>query len=118
MGKQWYYKYDENYNYVGAIFSDIVPENATVLAPIGFADVPKFNPDIDKWEGVSSEVFSNLFLGGLDGQSASDSIAILTQQLAINQLSQAKTNAQLIRQNAALTIQVNKLESTKETTNG
>lgn len=118
MEKQWYYQYDENYNYVGATFSDKVPENATALAPIGFADVPKFNLENEKWEGNSSDAFSTLFSGSSNGQSASDLIANLTQQVAMAQLSQAKTNAGLIQQNAELIKQVAALQSEKETTNG
>lgn len=45
-------------------------------------------------------------------------VADLTQQLAVTQINQTKTNAILLQQNAALTKQVAALQADKETTNG
>jgi len=45
-------------------------------------------------------------------------VADLTQQLAVTQINQTKTNAVLLQQNAALTKQVAALQADKETTNG
>lgn len=51
-------------------------------------------------------------------KSAEEIISNLAQQLATSQILQAKTNAQLIQQNAMLVKQVADLQSEKETTNG
>lgn len=45
-------------------------------------------------------------------------VAYLAKQLAASQILQAKTNAQLLQQNAALVKQVAALQSEKETNNG
>lgn len=51
-------------------------------------------------------------------KSGNELVADLAQQLAASQILQAKTNAQLLQQNAALVKQVADLQSEKETTNG
>lgn len=51
-------------------------------------------------------------------KSSEELISDFTQQFATVQLSQSKINAQLIKQNAMLTKQVNDLQSEKETANG
>lgn len=51
-------------------------------------------------------------------QSNDEKLANLAQQLVTSQILQAKTNAQLIQQNAALVKRVNDLQAEKETTNG
>lgn len=51
-------------------------------------------------------------------QSNDEQLANLAQQLATSQILQAKTNAQLIQQNAMLVKQVADLQSTKEVAHG
>ncbi len=51
-------------------------------------------------------------------QSNDEQLANLAQQLATSQILQAKTNAQLIQQNATFVKQLADLQSEKETNNG
>lgn len=51
-------------------------------------------------------------------KTAAEMISDLTQQLALAQIAQTKTNAALLQQNAALAKQVAALQADKETTNG
>lgn len=51
-------------------------------------------------------------------KSTEEMVSNLAQQLAASQILQAKTNAQLIQQNATLVKQVADLQSEKETNNG
>lgn len=66
--------------------------------------------------GISQEDFEKEYYS--KNKTSEEIISDLTQQLATVQINQAKTNADLLKQNAALAMQINKLQSEKETTNG
>ena len=66
--------------------------------------------------GISQEDFEKKYSS--KDKTSEELISNLTQQLAVAQINQAKTNASLLQQNAELIKQVADLQSEKETTNG
>ena len=56
MEKIWYYEYDPNsLQYIRAIFSDIQPDNTTVVAPEGIVGTTTFDKSSNKWVGETVE---------------------------------------------------------------
>lgn len=101
-----YFMYDpKTFLFTGNVSVASQPDNSTTVPATGFFNTPKWNADSQKW-------FDPLTT------SKDEQVAKLAQQLATSQILQAKTNAQLIQQNAMLVKQVADLQSEKETTNG
>lgn len=85
------------------------PENG-ICKPFLFDSVQK------TITGMSQEDFEKKYSS--KDKTSEELISDLTQQLAVAQINQAKTNASLLQQNAELIKQVADLQSEKETTNG
>lgn len=109
--EKWYYIFDpDTKNYVNAVYTSEKPDNSTEVDPQNLL-APQYNPETQNW--IETYQTPNVA-----GKTAEELISDLTQQLAMAQINQAKTNAGLLQQNAALTKQVTALQEDKETTNG
>ncbi|MCT8386063.1 hypothetical protein [Leuconostoc mesenteroides] len=109
--ENWYYIFDpDTKNYVNAIYASEKPDNSTEIDPQNLI-APLYDPETKSWV----ETYQN---DSTENKTSEELISDLTQQLAVAQINQAKTNASLIQQNAELTKQVLALQSGKETTNG
>lgn len=109
--EKWYYIFDQDTkNYVNAVYTSEKPDNSTEIDPQNLI-TPQYDPETKSWV----ETYKN---DRTENKTSEELISELTQQLAMAQINQAKTNASLIQQNAELTKQVMALQADKETTNG
>ncbi|MCK8605127.1 hypothetical protein LNP18_03310 [Leuconostoc citreum] len=117
MTKKWYYTYDEEKYFSGAVLSETCPESATAISPEGIIDKPQYDESSDKWLGKSITEYqpmkdddSNLDINNL--------ISRLLQGISADKLRQEKVNAGLLQQNAIILNKIAEIKVEKETING
>lgn len=96
--EKWYYTFDpDTKNYVNAVYTSEKPDNSTEVDPQNFLD-PQFDSETQSWiETHQTQISAE--------KTAEELIADLTQKMAMMQINQSKTNAELLKQIAEIQLE-------------